>query len=179
MRPDIWYPNGYKFVTYHPRSGKQIEGTYLKVESAEKYFNFDLEFFDVLPYAGKPIGFLLTPTLMNTSGSITSDDGMYTISYKFTDIGKTGECPITVTQVNTPSNLQVFLVDKNNYSLNLFGKSAGSKSYTAICADLLDSTIQVLEKTTSLTTLSKVVGKLDLSGMNGHNIEIKVAYIQK
>lgn len=80
-----------------------------------------------------------------------------------------GKCPIKVTfDDGIAHNIKVELVLQNNTVAKEFGRTFGSNSYDAICADLIDAKLAVISMTTSWFTKSVEVAALDLNGSNGH-----------
>jgi len=57
-----------------------------------------------------------------------------------------------------------------------FGRTLGSNSYGAVCADLIDAKLAVISKTTSWFTQSVEIAAIDLNGSNGHSITVHIAH---
>jgi len=65
---------------------------------------------------------------------------------------------------------------QNNTVAKEFGRTIGSNSYDAVCADLIDAKIAVISTTTSWFTKSAEIAALDLNGSNGHQITVHIAH---
>ena len=103
------------------------------------------------------------------SGVIPASDNSLNVNFEFTDIGLGGKCPMKVTfDDGIPHNIKVELVLQNNTVAKEFGRTFGSNSFDAICADLIDAKLAVISMTTSWFTTSVEVAALDLNGSNGH-----------
>ena len=170
-----WYPNGYKWVTYHPKNGKAIEGTSIWHDPSNH--TNQLTFFDERPYNGTDIGLLVTPQLTQTSGTFVSADSQYIMVWEYIDEGFTGVCTVNVEYSdNMLSWVEAYLVNRHNVALNIFGRTFRSNTHAAVCGDLLDAEVKLISKSHSWTTYSETLLSLPLSGANGHTINISIEY---
>lgn len=136
----------------------------------------DFVFFDIKDYNKQQAQILITPTLQNATGTILSSDGTLNVNFDFEDIGLSGKCRIKVTYDDgIAHNIEAELVLKDRTVAKDFGRTRGSNSYDAICADLIDSKIAVISRTTSWFTQSVEIAQVDLNGANGHSITIHIA----
>jgi len=120
----IWYPQGMKTTISHAKSGKQMEGVFIK-SPMENYLDFT--FFDIQDYAKNTAQILITPILQETVGDVVSSDNSINANYNFEDTGLNGACPIKVTYENgIAKNIQVELITRNKTVAKEFGRTIGS-----------------------------------------------------
>lgn len=171
----VWYPQGMKITISHPKSGKQMEGVTIKTPM-QNYMDF--AFFDIRDYNKQDAQILITPILQNATGTIKSSEGSLDVNFDFQDTGLSGKCPIKVTyEDGIAHNIQVELVLKDKTVAKEFGRTRGSNSHDAVCADLIDGKIAVISKTTSWFTQSIEIAQVDLNGANGHSITIHISNV--
>lgn len=97
------------------------------------------------------------------------------MDWTFTDTGLNGACPIKVTYEKIPHNLEAHLFNRDGAMVYTFGKTVGSNGYKALCSDLIDSKLSLYSKSTSWSSPSVEVASLNLSGVNGHDIDVTIS----
>jgi hypothetical protein len=137
----------------------------------------DFSYFDILDYDTNLATVLITPTLQSLKGSIPSSLPKISLDYDYEDTGNSGKCPIKVHyDSGIPYNVKAKLIDRNGELLKDFGATIGSNGYDAVCSDLVDAKLTLWSLSSSWSKVSEEIASIDLNGVNGHNINIRVAF---